>query len=312
VTPGRPPAELSLVVCTRDRAERLERLLASISGQRDAPPFELVVVDNGSRDRTGTVLANFAAAAPFPVMVVSEPVPGLGRARNRGAAVARGELVVFTDDDCRLPAGHLAGVAAAFADLDVDWLGGRILPGDGHQARVALLEDPTFRYFPPGGVVWVGAVQGANLAVRRAALEAVGGFDERLGAGTEFRCEDVDLCARLAAAGRRGARCPDLVVWHGHGRDPSTAGALEAANDVARGAFVAGRVAAGGPDARGYVRTWAASATRRWGWRPRNASRALAATWRELRGAQRWASARARSDGPRPGVVQGADGGLGG
>ena len=251
------------------------------------------------------MLADFAAAAPFPVVVLSEPVPGLGRARNRGAAVARGELVAFTDDDCRLPAGHLAGVAAAFADLDVDWLGGRILADDGDQTRVALLEDPTFRYFPPGGVVWVGAVQGANLAVRRPVLEAVGGFDERLGAGTEFRCEDVDLCARLAAAGRRGARCPDLVVWHGHGRDASAAGALEAANDVARGAFVAGRIAAGGPDARGCVRAWAGNATRRWGWRPRNAARALGATWRELQGARRWWSAAARTRGPGPSVGRG-------
>ena len=297
---GPPALPVSLVVCTRDRADRLERLLVSVGGQEGAPSFELVVVDNGSRDRTPSLLADFAEAAPFPVVVVREPVPGLGRARNRGVAAARGRLVAFTDDDCRLPPRHLAAVAEAFDDLAVAWLGGRILADDGPQARVALLEDTTFRYFPRGGIVWVGAVQGANLAVERAALLSVGGFDPRLGAGTEFRCEDVDLCARLVAAGYLGARCPDLVVFHAHGRDEAAAGTLDAANDVARGAFVAERLSTGGPDARAYLAAWAAHAARRWGWRPRNAARASAATARELRGALRWWSAGARAAGPAP------------
>lgn len=294
---------VSLVVCTRDRADRLERLLASVAAQVGAPPFELVVVDNGSRDRTPALLAEVAASAPHPVVVVCEPTPGLGRARNRGVAAARGRLLAFTDDDCRLPPGHLATVARAFEDLDVDWLGGRILAEEGPQARVALLEDPTFRYFPAGGVVWVGAVQGANLAARRVALRSIGGFDPRLGAGTEFRCEDVDVCARMAAAGHRGARCPELVVFHGHGRDAAAAGALDAANDVARGAFVAGRLTAGGADGRAYLAAWAAHAGRRWGWRPRNATRAVAATTREVRGALRWWSSGVRAPGPTPGCL---------
>jgi GT2 family glycosyltransferase len=281
---------VSLVVCTRNRATRLERLLATVAALEQPPSFELVVVDNGSTDATPAVLRRFARDATVPVRVVSEPVPGLGRARNRGIATARAALVTFTDDDCLLPPGHLAAVVAAFAELDVDWIGGRILDGGEGQARVALLEDRTFRYFPPRGAVWVGAVQGANLAVRRAALEGVGGFDVRLGAGTPFRCEDVELCARLAGRGHRGARMPSLTVHHAHGRDEPEGRALEAANDIARGAFVAQRLLDGAPCRRAYLALWTAQVAQRWGWRPTNAARSAAATARELVGAARWSA----------------------
>jgi GT2 family glycosyltransferase len=291
-----------LVVCTRDRVEHLRRLLHTVGAQRSPVPFELVVVDNGSRDETPRVLEEYAPTAPMPTRVVHEARPGLGRARNRGIESAAGELVAFTDDDCLLPVDHVAAVARAFHELPhVDWLAGRIVDAGAGQARVALLEDTSFRYFPPHRPLWVGAVQGANLAARRAVLEAVGGFDERLGAGTPFRCEDVELCARLAQWGARGARSPDLVVVHAHGRDEAAARALDAANDAARGAFGAQRLREGGATRCAYARLWAAEAAGRFGWRPRNSARAVAIAGRELRGAVRWTTGPRRRPTPLPG-----------
>jgi hypothetical protein len=235
-------------------------------------------------------------------------------------AVASADLVAFTDDDCLLPPDHLRALVDCFADLDVGWLAGRILdgggpgdddiggPGDDPQARVALLEDDTFRYFTARRPLRVGAVQGANLAARREAVMAVGGFDERMGAGTPFRCEDADFCARLLARGYPGARHPRLVVFHAHGRDAGGARALEAANDRARGAFTAERLLAGDGDRLAYLGAWAGDAIDRWGWRPVNARRAAAVTGRELWGGARWALG--RHAGPRrpPQYVAGSPG----
>src|SRR6266480_666947 len=86
---------VSVVICTRNRAEYLHDCLQYIAEQRPLQGWELVIVNNGSMDRTASVLAEFRARVTFPMTVVSECVPGLGNARNAGCAVARGEIIAF-------------------------------------------------------------------------------------------------------------------------------------------------------------------------------------------------------------------------
>ncbi|MDY7105986.1 MAG: glycosyltransferase [Actinomycetota bacterium] len=286
-----PGTGVSLVVCTRDRAGSLEGLLASVGAAARPAWFELVVVDNGSRDRTPEVLASYAARADHAVTVVHEPRPGLGRARNAGVAAAGGGIIAFTDDDCRLERTHLVSLAEAFAEHPIDLCGGRILPASPHDGPVALNPAPGFRYFPPRRPVVTGQVQGANMAVRRAVLLELGGFDERLGAGTHFRCEDIDLCARALAAGHRAAHVPGIVVWHAHGRRGAELRALERDNERATGAFVAKRVLDG---ERAYARAWAAAAVRSAGRRPVNVVRSTRSRLTELSGAAAYVAARRR------------------
>lgn len=283
---------ISLVVCTRDRRDALRRLLASVDAARRPEAFELVVVDNGSRDGTAEVLAAHAAAAAYPVAVVAEPRPGLGRARNAGIGVAAGEVVAFTDDDCRLERTHLVTLAQAFATHPIDFCGGRILaagPGDG---PVALNQAPGFCYYLPGRPIAVGQVQGANMAMRGPVLRALGGFDPALGAGTRFRCEDIDVCARALARGHRGAHLPDLVVFHAHGRRGAELAALRRANERATGAFIAKRALDG---ERQYVTTWARTSMRTLGRRPANTARSLRSRGSELWGAAGYVGARLRA-----------------
>lgn len=76
------------------------------------------------------------------------------------------------------------------------------------------------------------------MVFRREVVEAVGPFDARLGAGTPYRCEDVDYVARVSHAGFLGAHVPEVVVYHHHGRKAGPAlEELKRANDFARGAF---------------------------------------------------------------------------
>ncbi|MGN6189382.1 MAG: glycosyltransferase family 2 protein [Conexibacter sp.] len=177
-----PPA--SIVVPTRDRAGYLDVALASIAPQASAAGAEAIVVLDGPDPASAAVAARHGAR----VVALERPL-GLNAARNRGWSAARGELIVFVDDDVRAPAGWLpALLAAAAATPERDVFAGPIravLEGGGPHACgreqppiTALDAGPADRDIDVG---W-----GANLAIRRAAFETVGGFDETLGgAGDE-------------------------------------------------------------------------------------------------------------------------------
>jgi hypothetical protein len=236
---GAEPAPLlSLVVATRNRAAFLPEALASLERLTLDAAWELVIVDNGSSDGTGALLRGFSARARFPVRVVEEPRPGLSRARNAGWRAARGARVAFTDDDCYPRPDYLAQIARGLGEGGVDFLGGRILlhdPGDAPvtiQLRNERVEIPPRSFVPPG------LIQGANMAARRSVLERLDGFDDMLGAGTPFPCEDLDFLSRASAAGFTGAYDPRPVVSHHHRRRaPEQVRALHRSYDLGRGAF---------------------------------------------------------------------------
>ncbi|MCU1601853.1 MAG: glycosyltransferase family 2 protein [Frankiales bacterium] len=182
---------VSVVVPCRDRAELLRRSLPALVGCL-GPDDELVVVDAASTD--GSVSAVAAAAG---AVVVRSLHPGASAARNAGWRAARHDLVAFTDDDCRPDAGWTVAVAAALEDLDA--VCGRVLAdGDGHLSVLASTEPRDYLRTDDPAVLG----HGANMAVRRRSLEAVDGWDERLGPGTPWPGgEDKDLLVRLLAAG---------------------------------------------------------------------------------------------------------------
>ena len=227
---GSGPA-VSVVLCTRDRPQQLERALRSIVSARPTPA-EVVVVDNAPTDD-----ATRAVVAAFPdVRYVLEPRPGLSAARNAGVSAARGQVIAFTDDDVVVHPAWVGRLQQAFDDQPaVLAVTGLVLPaaletdgqllfelhvgGFGHDYRRLVFDPPWFagmRYL--GAPVWrVGA--GANMAFRREAFSLVGGFDERLGAGAAGCSEDSELWYRLLAAGHSCVYEPAAVVHHHHRSD---------------------------------------------------------------------------------------------
>ncbi len=212
---------ISLVVCTRDRAAQLPAFFASLATLRTGVAWELVLVDNGSRDETPRRLRELSASLGVPATIVHEPLAGLGRARNAGVRSARAPLVVFTDDDCYPAADYLDLVADAFADPALAFMGGRILLFDPQDHPITIQEIPEVFPIPARSVVPTGLIQGANMAFRRHVLERIGGFDDALGPGTPFCNDDVDAVARASAAGFAGAYLPSPVVYHHHRRRES-------------------------------------------------------------------------------------------
>jgi glycosyltransferase involved in cell wall biosynthesis len=238
VTTSAATPALSVVICTRNRAATLPETLRRYPLLVTTLAWELVAVDNGSSDGTRAVLDSFAASAPFPMRVVSEPRKGLSRARNRGWREARAEIVVFTDDDCYPEPDFLDRVHECFTRRPIDYLGGRILLFDPDDLPVTVLRRETPVTLEPGVFIDTGVIQGANMSTRRRVLETLGGFDEMLGAGTPWCSEDVDFIGRAAAAGFAGAYDPAPVVLHHHRR--RAAGEVRELNrtyDIGRGAY---------------------------------------------------------------------------
>jgi glycosyltransferase involved in cell wall biosynthesis len=229
---------ISIVLCTRNRAAQLVDTLRSYERIQTDVPWELVVVDNGSTDDTVRVLADFAAGTRVPLRTVSEPKPGLSRARNCGWRAACGEIVAFTDDDCYPQHDFVTQIEAVFSDRDIGYCGGRILLHDATDYPITIIEDEQRRTIAPFTFVQPGIIQGANMAARRIALDEVGGFDEMLGAGTPYPSEDIDFITRLSFAGIAGVYDPAPVVFHHHRRKAGEqVERLQRAYDIGRGAY---------------------------------------------------------------------------
>jgi glycosyltransferase involved in cell wall biosynthesis len=234
------PPQLSLIVCTRNRAEKLEALFGALGRIRAHAMWELVVVDNGSSDDTPARVRELMGALHVHATFVLEPRRGLGRARNAGVRAARAALLAFTDDDCYPAVDYVDRVVEAFAIPDRSFIGGRILLHDAEDHPITIRVDSAPIPIPPYSVVPTGLVQGANMAFRRETLERIGGFDDALGPGTPFCNDDVDAVARASAAGFPGSYMPEPVVHHHHGRrDPADIAALWRIYDHGRGAYYA-------------------------------------------------------------------------
>lgn len=204
---------VSVVVPVMDRADELQRCLESLRRVRyPRGKLEIVVVDDGSRDESASVALSLGAC------VVSSGGRGRGpaAARNRGAAVAEGELLAFIDSDCTASEGWLAELAPAFEDRDVVAVGGRVegMHGasslDRYEAEMSSLclgrrdrsgqaGNDTF-YLPS-----------CNLLVRRRDFAIARGFREELRVG-----EDVDLTWRLRDRGGKLVYTPRGRVHHEH------------------------------------------------------------------------------------------------
>lgn len=212
--------DCSIVVSTRDRAERLRRCLGAIARIRSDHEWELVVVDNGSTDGTQEVLDAFEERAPVPVTRRFESQPGLGRARNLGCRAARGEVIAVTDDDCYPEPDYVTEVMEVFARHRVGYIGGRILLHDPSDAEITVRPETEPELLPAHYFPRAGFVQGANMAFRRSVFADIGGFDPAMGAGTPYPCEDIDFCARASDRGWNGGYFPGPTVRHHHGRKP--------------------------------------------------------------------------------------------
>lgn len=212
---------VSLVICTRNRAQFLPSHLASLAEITSTLAWEIIFVDNNSTDDTALVLAQFANQSAIPVSVLHENALGSSNAKNAGWTLAKGKIIAFTDDDCYPASDFIDCVAHAFLEKNIAFTGGRVLLHDPNDLPATIKLEDEFDYFNPHSFIWPGSLHGANFAFTKKLLEDIGGFDPLMGAGTPFPCEDCDILLRASTSGVRGKYCPNIVVSHHHRRRTS-------------------------------------------------------------------------------------------
>ncbi len=201
---------LAVVVCSRDRADRLRGCLPAVLAQQ---ADEVLVVDSASRDG-----ATAEAATALGVRCIRVDQPGLARARNAALRATSADIVAFTDDDC-IPHGDWAAALHArftrslVAGERVGFVTGRVIATGGGQPLSVLLGAVPRTFRAGDDASHVG--HGANLAVRRECWEALDGFDESLGVGGELlAAEDTDFVWRALRSEWLGHFEPNAVVAH--------------------------------------------------------------------------------------------------
>lgn len=196
------------MIPVRNGGALLTDQLTALQGQTYRGMWEVVVVDNASTDGTAELLAQWSTQMPQLRVVASSGPGNASRSRNLGADNARGSLLAFCDADDVVDSGWLAALvaAAAHADvvagrLDVDLLNDEVSRHWRSFATPASAGDPAFGYLP--------YAVSANMAVRRSAFRAVGGFEPEIpGPGSE----EIDFCWRVQEAGFRFGYEPAAVV----------------------------------------------------------------------------------------------------
>lgn len=225
----------TVAICTRNRAISLKRTLCSLeSALKPNCEWELLVVDNGSTDDTRAIVAEFAGRLPIEYQM--EQRAGLSNARNRAVACARGDYVIWTDDDVLVEQTWLTAYVDAFKRWpDVSIFGGRIVP---------VLVEPSVGWFAsvmpllasPLGARDLGAnpvsmavegnllPYGANFAIRSSELRQFP-FDPRLGVapGRRLLSEETEVIKAMLAKGFRGVWFPECGIQHIISRDQQTA-----------------------------------------------------------------------------------------
>jgi len=223
---------LSVIVPTRDRAELLAQALASFARQTLSPDaFEVIVVDNGSKDRTAEVVREQTASLPN-LRYVHESRPGLHAGRHRGMFAARSDLLTFADDDIEALPSWLESIAEAFGDPDVAMVGGNNMPlfvEPPPRWLSALWQRPTAdggRAVPPLSILELPGgprplsplrVWGCNFSVRRDVLLAAGGFhpDAMPADLIRFRGDgETHVSRHVSSAGLKCLFHPGASVFH--------------------------------------------------------------------------------------------------
>jgi glycosyltransferase involved in cell wall biosynthesis len=220
--------KISVILCTYNRARSLGTALASVvsSAFASGADWEILVVDNNSKDHTRDVIAGFCQRFPERVRYIFGAEQGLSNSRNVGIREARGEILAFVDDDVVVEENWLHNLTACFGDGHWAGAGGRILPpADFLPPRWLALQGP----WGQGGALCAQfdfgddpfelkekGPYGTNMAFRKEMFEKYGNFRADLGRISDslISNEDTEFGARLMAGGEHLRYEPAAIVYH--------------------------------------------------------------------------------------------------
>jgi glycosyltransferase involved in cell wall biosynthesis len=211
---------ISIIVSTYNRADKLSASLSRIleSVAASSIDCELICVDNNSTDHTRHIINGLTLTSSFPIIYVFERRQGLSYARNAGISKASGNIIAMTDDDCLVDSKWIDAIWREFeSNPSLDLIGGRVELFDPRDLPVSVRTSRQRQGFAIN--LLFNLIPGCNLAFKRTVLRRAGIFDPRLGPGTPVGvADDLDFIYRVFASGHEIAYCPDVMVYHAHGR----------------------------------------------------------------------------------------------
>jgi glycosyltransferase involved in cell wall biosynthesis len=211
---GRGAPTLSVLICTRNRADKLKRAVESVLSN-SFTDYELIVVDQSTDGKTAATLATLNEDR---LRYIATNTVGLSKSRNIAARNSRAEILVYTDDDCVCDREWLASIYAEFAAApDVAGVYGRVIPYGRHDGMICpcinesterlVLDGPAIPHLSLGG--------GNNMAFRKSVFRKVGLFEESLGAGTKLNhAEDTEFSFRVLWHRYKIVYTPMALVQH--------------------------------------------------------------------------------------------------
>jgi len=218
--------KVTVILCTHNRCQILAKTLESLAGSSlpEAVEWEILVVDNHSKDETKDVVEQFCQRYPGRFRYLHEPRAGKSNALNAGIREAQGDVLAFTDDDVTVEPTWLSNLTASLREGEWAGAGGRTLPERtfsppkwlSQEGRHALAPLAIFdRGLAPGELS--EAPFGNNMAYRKTVFRKYGGFRSDLGpcpGGGPQKSEDSEFGIRLLAAGERLRYEPSAVLYH--------------------------------------------------------------------------------------------------
>jgi glycosyltransferase involved in cell wall biosynthesis len=208
--------DISIVIPTYQRASLVLSTVRALDNQAYPGAFEVIVVVDGSADNSAAALR--ALTTRFPLTVIEQPNRGIAAARNRGAAAARGDLLLFLDDDMEADShllsehvrSHLAGADAVTGHVPLhpaspqNFLSASVKAWADDRAK-ALAASPEADHFLE--------IVGGQLSISRRLFNEFNGFDLEFTRDGTFGNEDRDLACRLLDRGHRIVFNPDAISW---------------------------------------------------------------------------------------------------
>ncbi len=249
------PPKVSVLICTRDRPDTVGQAIESVARCRFDDDFDLHVMDQSTTDATRVIVERLADQFRdrLPIVYHHLDKAGLSRAYNTGIRATSGRIVACTDDDVVVSPDWLARIVEAFGrDPELGLLYGMVLVPDSlRDAEASGTIVPTLwrtnalrmHERDHNFIVWG---MGANMAIRRAMIDSVGGFDEALGGGAPLRSsQDFDFALRTYRAGYAISLDPTVKVDHYGSRTPEQWPATLRNYGIGDGAFYSKHIRCG-------------------------------------------------------------------
>jgi glycosyltransferase involved in cell wall biosynthesis len=219
--------DLTVILCTWNRAKSLAVVLESLNASvvPEGIEWEVLVIDNNSKDDTRAVCESFMRNAPRRFRYLFEGKQGKTNALNAGILNARSEYLALTDDDLTVEPHWVAEMYDAFKKYDCAAIGGKIVPVWNCKKPSWLALDGPFRHPAYGGIVNFDqgdspreltlTATGANMGLRKSIFEKYGPYRADLNRINDLLGgEDTEYCRRLTRGGERLMYAPKAIVYH--------------------------------------------------------------------------------------------------